>query len=256
MASLPRRPPVPRQKSTTGASGTRGPAKKRAPKIAGTSSTSSKPASSSVRSPTSTNSTIAPTLPTSIPPISTSSAATAAVAPRTSPNSSPRLTDGTSAAIVVQRVMAAIPSSTNTTSTPQPIVPSVIAAILDGDMSSDTPPLTLASVPLGTPGAISMEVKDSYTQGSSLAPNPHVVSLQGPILFTAPHGLKLIRGGELEENKRFVVYLLCHSFFRQWLHFFDSNNSIHKREEYATELCLRLAQAVEKHLAFQGSFIV
>lgn len=71
--------------------------------------------------------------------------------------------------------------------------------------------------------------KDSYSQGN----DPQVVSICGPILFTAAHGLKVLRGGVGGERQR-----------------------THLREEFVSELALKLAHYVQQRHPFQGSFVV
>jgi hypothetical protein len=56
----------------------------------------------------------------------------------------------------------------------------------------------------------------------------------GPILFTAPHGLKLHRGGE-EQGERVRIHL---------------------RERWSSEIAAKLARACEQHTGFLGSLLV
>ena len=58
--------------------------------------------------------------------------------------------------------------------------------------------------------------------------------LRGPILFTAPHSTKIVRGGsEIGDKPR-----------------------IHYREKYASALALKLALGIEKYTKKKGSFCI
>ena len=63
---------------------------------------------------------------------------------------------------------------------------------------------------------------------------PQVECLGGPILITAPHGLRLYRGGKVHRERR----------------------RIHQREQYTSELALKLSMLIAAKLGTTPSFIV
>eukprot|EP01062_Namystynia_karyoxenos_P052879 TRINITY_DN4257_c1_g1_i1.p1 TRINITY_DN4257_c1_g1~~TRINITY_DN4257_c1_g1_i1.p1 ORF type:complete len:805 (+),score=172.24 TRINITY_DN4257_c1_g1_i1:130-2415(+) len=80
---------------------------------------------------------------------------------------------------------------------------------------------------------------DSRSRSASPAPSPPALprapvaaAFCGPVLFTAPHGLAVWRGGGQERRRK------------------------HLRERHTTELALRLALELQHHLGAPGSFIV
>mmetsp|Transcript_10303 Transcript_10303/g.34392 ORF Transcript_10303/g.34392 Transcript_10303/m.34392 type:complete len:388 (-) Transcript_10303:1005-2168(-) len=69
---------------------------------------------------------------------------------------------------------------------------------------------------------------------SGLAGDPEIIfNLGGPILFTAPHSLNIVRGGKDGERKR-----------------------IHKREKFSSEIVLKLAAFLEPYLGKPASYII
>jgi gamma-glutamylcyclotransferase (GGCT)/AIG2-like uncharacterized protein YtfP len=74
---------------------------------------------------------------------------------------------------------------------------------------------------------------DGYTQMIGSRALPQVECLAGPILLTAPHGLRLYRGGAEHGEKR----------------------RVHAREKFSTEIVLRLTQLVSQQLGVPVSFI-
>ena len=62
----------------------------------------------------------------------------------------------------------------------------------------------------------------------------HIEHLAGPILFSAPHGLQVYRGGVISKKEE----------------------SVHAKEIYTNEICLLLSLHVKKYLGIEGSFIM
>lgn len=79
-------------------------------------------------------------------------------------------------------------------------------------------------------------ISPAETDGFSKMNDPHICMLQGPILFTAPHGIRVYRGGTKEDP--------------------TEKKRIHKEEVHTSELCVKLALAITKHLPFAGSFVI
>eukprot|EP00455_Lapot_gusevi_P049562 TRINITY_DN7045_c0_g2_i3.p1 TRINITY_DN7045_c0_g2~~TRINITY_DN7045_c0_g2_i3.p1 ORF type:complete len:466 (-),score=123.88 TRINITY_DN7045_c0_g2_i3:101-1417(-) len=78
-----------------------------------------------------------------------------------------------------------------------------------------------------------VEEKEVKADLATIASCPYFQQLEGPILFTAPHGTKLWRGDGIEEKKR-----------------------LHKAERWSTDLALRLADAVKALMATPASYMV
>ena len=74
--------------------------------------------------------------------------------------------------------------------------------------------------------------EDGYSDPSGRS--PIVAHLRGPILLTAPHGLRLFRGGKEHGERR----------------------RVHQREKWSTELVLKLAGRVSELLGVPCSFVV
>jgi hypothetical protein len=84
-----------------------------------------------------------------------------------------------------------------------------------------------AAVKTSKPSTRTSKSGDIYS-----TPNkPYVALLNGPVLFTAPHGLEVMRGEGTEQRS-------------------------HKQERYSTEISLKLALGIEKYLGFYGSCLV
>lgn len=76
--------------------------------------------------------------------------------------------------------------------------------------------------------------KDGYSQRlPDGQPAPFVAHFAGPILLTAPHGLRVYRGGLNGERRR-----------------------LHGREKYVTQIVLKVAALLRKRLGIEASFIV
>ena len=79
--------------------------------------------------------------------------------------------------------------------------------------------------------------KDGYSQPATpdgATPSPIVNRRAGPILITAPHGLRCFRGGKAHGDRR----------------------RIHHREKFSTEIALKLSAAIGRQMGFPCSFIV
>ena len=76
--------------------------------------------------------------------------------------------------------------------------------------------------------------EDSYSESMSTGPSPIVARVAGPILVTAPHGIRCSRGG-LKEGDQVRT---------------------HWREKYITELALGLSAEITRQMRYPCSFIV
>ncbi|EFC39660.1 predicted protein [Naegleria gruberi] len=74
---------------------------------------------------------------------------------------------------------------------------------------------------------------DASSSGDAEYSN-HIDHLAGPILFSAPHGLQVYRGGAISKKEE----------------------SVHAKEIYTNEICLLLSLHVKKYLGIEGSFIM
>jgi hypothetical protein len=73
--------------------------------------------------------------------------------------------------------------------------------------------------------AVNSSVKDSYSNTKL----PYVQCIDGTLLFTAPHGLEVYRGGDKYSGEK---------------------KRLHSRERYSTELALKLAKYCSKYSSF------
>lgn len=95
---------------------------------------------------------------------------------------------------------------------------------LSSSVAAEPVPAASATVPDGP-------ARDIRPDGYTVDALPYVESIAGPIIFTAPHSLKLHRGGA-EEGERVRIHL---------------------RERWSSEVAVKLARACQDHMGEAGA---